>query len=117
MVLCASNADHTVVKLVVPPENSKPGDRVTFPGYNGEPAPANQVAKKKIFEKLAPQLHTDSNGIACWNSIPFTIGSPPTSLLFQWPVTVFIFHFFLPYRRFRSVLISHAKRDCGVNLL
>ena len=56
MVLCASNADHTAVQLVDPPVTSMPGDRVTFKGFEGEPATPAQVAKKKIFEKLAPDV-------------------------------------------------------------
>ena len=73
MVLCACNPDHTVVKLVEPPANSTPGDKISFPGYTGEPAPANQVAKKKILEKLAPFLKTDDKGIAHWGTVPFTL--------------------------------------------
>jgi aminoacyl tRNA synthase complex-interacting multifunctional protein 1 len=56
MVLCTANADHSEVTLLVPPANSKPGDRVTFAGFSGEPAPAAQVAKKKLLEKLAPEV-------------------------------------------------------------
>jgi hypothetical protein len=57
MVLCASNEDHTSVHFVDPPADSKPGDRVIFSGFeNGEAATPAQVAKKKIFEKLAPQV-------------------------------------------------------------
>lgn len=56
MVLCASNEEHTVVQLVDPPAGSRPGDRVTFKGFDGEPANPAQMAKKKIFEKLAPQV-------------------------------------------------------------
>jgi hypothetical protein len=56
MVLCACNSDHTEVKLVSPPASSLPGDRVKFPGFNGEPVPAAQIAKKKILEKLGPQV-------------------------------------------------------------
>ena len=56
MVLCACNQDHTIVQLVEPPQDSKPGDRVMFPGFDGEPATPAQVAKKKIFEKLAPEV-------------------------------------------------------------
>ncbi len=32
MLMCASNIDHTVVKIIVPPERSKPGDRILFQG-------------------------------------------------------------------------------------
>jgi len=56
MVLCACNEDHTVVRLLEPPQDAVAGDRVTFPGFTGEPALATHVAKKKILEKLAPQV-------------------------------------------------------------
>ena len=36
MVLCASNADHSIVEFLVPPEGSVPGDRVFFEGHEGE---------------------------------------------------------------------------------
>ncbi len=55
MVVAASNDDHTDVKLLEPPANSSIGDRVVFPGYEkGEAATPSVVAKKKIFEKVAP---------------------------------------------------------------
>jgi aminoacyl tRNA synthase complex-interacting multifunctional protein 1 len=54
MVLCAVSKDHSAIKLVEPPADSAPGERIKFPGFNGEPASASQVAKKKILEKLAP---------------------------------------------------------------
>uniref|UniRef100_A0A7S2YRW0 tRNA-binding domain-containing protein n=1 Tax=Entomoneis paludosa TaxID=265537 RepID=A0A7S2YRW0_9STRA len=68
MVLCASNADHTKVEFVVPAEGSKPGDRVMFEGFDGEPEPENKVAKKKIFEGLAPDLKTDAEGQVMWKT-------------------------------------------------
>jgi aminoacyl tRNA synthase complex-interacting multifunctional protein 1 len=74
MVLCASSDDHTVVQLVDAPAGSKPGDRVVFKGFDGEPATPAQIAKKKIFEKLAPDLKTDEHGVAHWGSVPFTVG-------------------------------------------
>jgi methionine--tRNA ligase beta chain len=86
MVICASNADHSVVKLLEPPATAQPGDCVSFPGFGleeeladggkrREPATSSQVAKKKILEKLAPGLKTNENGIAMWENSPFTIGS------------------------------------------
>lgn len=75
MVLCASNEDHTQVKFVEVPASAKPGDRVVFPGFEGrEPAAPNQMAKKKIFEKLAPQLRTNEVGVAQWADLPFLVG-------------------------------------------
>ena len=52
MVLCACNEDHSVIKLLEPPATAPPGTRVTFPGYQGEPAQPNHMVKKKILEKL-----------------------------------------------------------------
>ncbi|KAL3797395.1 hypothetical protein HJC23_010521 [Cyclotella cryptica] len=66
MVLCASNADHTSVEFAVPPEGAKIGERVIFEGIEGEPEAENKVAKKKMFEKLAPDLKTDENGVVVW---------------------------------------------------
>jgi hypothetical protein len=56
MVICASNADHTLVKLLEPPNDANIGDRVTFDGFTGEPASASALAKKKILEKLLPEV-------------------------------------------------------------
>ncbi len=58
MIVCASNADHTIVKLLEPPAEANVGDRVTFDGFSGEPASASVVAKKKILEKLIPEVTT-----------------------------------------------------------
>jgi len=69
MVLCASNADHTGVEFAVPPEGAKVGERVMFEGYDGEPEPENKVAKKKMFDKLAPDLKTDGNGEVVWKGV------------------------------------------------
>jgi aminoacyl tRNA synthase complex-interacting multifunctional protein 1 len=66
MVLCASNADHTAVEFAVPPEGAKNGERVMFEGFDGEPEAQNKVAKKKIFQTLAPDLKTDENGMVHW---------------------------------------------------
>jgi len=69
MVLCASNADHTKVEFAVPPEGSKIGERVMFEGFTGDPEPENKVAKKKIFDKLAPDLKTDRSGEVVWKGV------------------------------------------------
>jgi len=67
MVLCSSNADHTKVEIVSPPEGTKIGERVEFEGFEGkDPEPENKVAKKKIFEKLAPDLKTTADGVVMW---------------------------------------------------
>jgi len=72
MVLCASSADHTGVEFVVPPTTGggaepKVGERVLFEGFEeGDPEPENKVAKKKMFEKLAPDFRTDGEGVVVW---------------------------------------------------
>ncbi|VEU42933.1 unnamed protein product [Pseudo-nitzschia multistriata] len=68
MVLCASNADHTDVRLVSPPIDAKIGERVTVPdfefeGEEAEPYAENKVGKKKIFQKIAPYLVTSKYGV------------------------------------------------------
>jgi len=66
MVMCASNDDHTKVEFAVPPEGAQIGERVMFEGHDGEPEAENKVAKKKMFEKLAPDLKTDAAGVIEW---------------------------------------------------
>jgi len=69
MVLCASNADHTQVELVDPGADAKIGERVTFEGLEGgpfEPFEPNKIAKKKVFESVAPNLQTDENCCPVW---------------------------------------------------
>ncbi|KAL3806652.1 hypothetical protein ACHAXA_001954 [Cyclostephanos tholiformis] len=66
MVLCASNDDHTCVEFAIPPDGSVVGERVRFDGYDGEPEAENKIAKKKIFEAIAPDLRTDDSGDVVW---------------------------------------------------
>lgn len=73
MVLCASNADHTAVECMEPPEDAAIGERIKFEGYlEGEPEPENKIAKKKIFEKISPDLKTDANGVCLWKGAAST---------------------------------------------
>lgn len=37
MVLCTSNADHTVVEPILIPDDSNAGDKISFEGYSGNP--------------------------------------------------------------------------------
>jgi aminoacyl tRNA synthase complex-interacting multifunctional protein 1 len=76
MVLCASNADHTEVKLVNPPVDAKIGERVTVPDFDfegeaGVPMKENPMGKKKIFDKLAPFLVTNKHGVPEFLGRPF----------------------------------------------
>jgi len=76
MVLCASNSDHTKVRLVAPPVDAVVGERITVPdfdfeGEEGTPYKENKVGKKKIFEKLAPHLLTNKYGVPEFLGRPF----------------------------------------------
>ena len=48
-----------------------------FDGYDGEPATENQVIKKKMLDKIFPDLQTDDNGIATYKNVPFTTSTGP----------------------------------------
>ncbi|KAF3783934.1 putative methionine--tRNA ligase [Nymphaea thermarum] len=81
LVLCASNADHTTVEPLVPPEGAKIGERVTFAGFDGKPEDVLNP-KKKQFEKISTDLYTDENGVATYRGVPFmTSAGPCTSSL------------------------------------
>lgn len=54
MLLCASTEDHEHGALIDPPEGAKIGERVTFAGFEGEPATPAQVQKKKYLEAVLP---------------------------------------------------------------
>ena len=81
MVLCAGNADHTEVKFVVPPPDSKVGERVAWGGGGAEAMEAaekeNKFQKKKMFEKIAPQLKTDRYGVATFLGKPLMTSAGP----------------------------------------
>ncbi|GAX13173.1 glutamyl-tRNA synthetase [Fistulifera solaris] len=76
MVLCASNSDHTEVKLVNPPLDAKIGERIVVPDFDfeseeGQPYPENKIGKKKVFESIAPYLVTNKYGIPEFLGRPF----------------------------------------------
>ena len=71
LVLCASNADHTEVDFVIPPEGAAIGERVAFPGFEGEPEEVLNP-KKKQLEAVCLDLKTNAEGVACYKDVPFT---------------------------------------------
>ncbi|XP_043705697.1 probable methionine--tRNA ligase isoform X2 [Telopea speciosissima] len=71
MVLAASNGDHTKVELVDPPQSAPVGERVKFPGFDGEPDSVLNP-KKKVWETVQVDLHTDAELVARYKGIPFT---------------------------------------------
>jgi len=74
MVLATSNSDHTKVELVEPPNESKPGQKLSFDGLSGNPD-EELNAKKKVFELIAAHLHTNDKGIAMYKDKPFKVGN------------------------------------------
>jgi len=76
MVLCASNKDHSEVRLVNPPIDAQIGERITIPdfdfeGDDAEPFAENKIGKKKVFEKIAPHLITSKYGVPEFLGRPF----------------------------------------------
>ena len=57
--------------MVEPPESANVGERVSFPGFEGQPDDVLNP-KKKVFETLQVDLHTNTNLVACYKDIPFT---------------------------------------------
>lgn len=63
MVMCASTPEK--VEVLTPPPGSVPGDLVHCEGYERRPD-AQMNPKKKIFETVAPDLHTNGELVACY---------------------------------------------------
>ena len=79
MLLAASNPEHTVVELLVPPAGSKPGDRVFAEGHKADSFEVLNP-KKKIWEKVQPDLHTDGKGTAVFMGIPLQTQNGPITV-------------------------------------
>jgi len=84
MILCATRkgdeGDNTALALVEPPDAAENGERVLIevPGMShGEAAAPNRVQKKKLFEKVAPELKTNAEGIVCFADSPFSTSAGP----------------------------------------
>jgi tRNA-binding EMAP/Myf-like protein len=77
MVLAAKNKDTNVVELVTPPASAKVGERLTLDVSTSQMAswPANAVKKHKVWETVSANLHTNSEGAACWISQPILSAS------------------------------------------
>lgn len=74
MVLCASNADHTVVEPLNIPDGAAPGDRIFVEEFKG--TPDDQLnPKKKVWEKLQVDLRVNQNGEAVWKDNHLLVGS------------------------------------------
>ena len=68
---CALLLRKGAVEIVEPPAGAKIGERIVFGGVNDgdekyEPYAPNKIAKKKVFEKLAPMLKATAEGHAAF---------------------------------------------------
>lgn len=79
MVLCATSAAGKV-EFVEPPPEAKVGERIQFAGHAGAPADPNRVAKKKLFEAVAPGLRVDASRVATWEGVPFMTSAGPCTV-------------------------------------
>ncbi|XP_055595493.1 aminoacyl tRNA synthase complex-interacting multifunctional protein 1 [Uranotaenia lowii] len=70
MVMCASTPEK--VEVLAPPEGSVPGDLVHVDGYPRVPDSVMNP-KKKIFETVAPDLHTNGELVACYKEGSFVV--------------------------------------------
>lgn len=70
MVLCASNAEHTIVEPLVPPPGCKRGERVTFAAVESSP---DEVLNQKKMRKAMKRLVTSDSDpiVALYMDIPF----------------------------------------------
>ncbi|CAH2087402.1 unnamed protein product [Euphydryas editha] len=66
MVLCSSVDEPKQVEPLLPPKDSKPGDRIVVEGYETGEADDVLNPKKKVWEKLQVDLKTSDNLIAVW---------------------------------------------------
>ncbi|XP_004686657.1 PREDICTED: aminoacyl tRNA synthase complex-interacting multifunctional protein 1 isoform X2 [Condylura cristata] len=70
MVMCASSPEK--VEILAPPQGSVPGDRITFDAFPGEPD-KELNPKKKIWEQIQPDLHTNDDCVATYKGAPFEV--------------------------------------------
>lgn len=70
MVMCASSPE--AVEVLSPPEGASPGEPVCCPGFERRPD-AVMNPKKKIFESVAPDLHTNGELEACYKNVAFEV--------------------------------------------
>jgi methionine--tRNA ligase beta chain len=77
MVMCAADGEGNV-KFVEPPTDAAIGERIFVEGFEGgEPATGNQLDKKKMLEKIFPDLKTNASGVACYHGKPLSTSAGP----------------------------------------
>ena len=66
MILCASRDEPREVEPLCPPEDSKPGDRISIEGYENSQPDDQLNPKKKVWETLQSDFKTSCNCEAQW---------------------------------------------------
>ena len=57
------------------------GERLTWGGAENDAVHgANKVAKKKIWEKVQPQLKVSATSVVCFEELPFTTSKGPCTV-------------------------------------
>lgn len=88
MLLCASKkadpedaeSELAELTLVEAPEEAEVGERVVVEmpdEEHGQAATPNKVGKKKLYEKVAPDLRTNKDGTVCFKDSPFMTSAGP----------------------------------------
>lgn len=85
MLLCASKRNGeeeelSALDLVEAPEGAAVGERVVVEiadEEHGDAATPNKVGKKKLYEKVAPDLKTNGEGTVCFKDAPFMTSAGP----------------------------------------
>lgn len=68
MIMCVQEGEN--VELLVPPEDSKPGDVVLVEGYDYKPEP--KIASK-IYDKIEPYLKVNDDRVVTFDNIPWNV--------------------------------------------
>jgi methionine--tRNA ligase beta chain len=79
MVLCASTEGKGDVKLLDVPAGVPPGERIVFPGHDGNAEPVLKKKLVKHWEDVAPLLKTDATGVAKFGDLPFVTSCGPVT--------------------------------------
>ncbi|KAK7108880.1 tyrosine--tRNA ligase, cytoplasmic-like [Littorina saxatilis] len=66
MLMCASVDEPRAVEPLMPPAGSAPGERVFVEGYESGTPDEKLNPKKKVWEKLQPDLRTSAECVAEW---------------------------------------------------
>ena len=80
MVMAASNADKTVVELLTPPADTKPGSRITFAGFESNIPEGVLNPKHKIFEKCAVDFSIGEDLTAKYKDAEFMVDGNPITV-------------------------------------